>query len=417
MTPMIDRNLKKLYPKNILLLTNHLYEWAGSEMIIVELAEAYSARGAQVTIFANDISDEFIHKLVNYSFRVMKDSSNINLAEFDLIYCQHQVITKFLDQLLELDDAERPALLYAHLSPYGPLELPGPVVEPHFADLVVYNSPETGAKIKELGLDQNKSLLMPNPAPDAFFDVEDREGPLKRLLVVSNHLPKELSAALLLLEIKGVKVTRRGIKSRNVRITPRDLAEHDAVVSIGKTVQYSLAAGRPVYVYDRFGGPGWLVPANLKNAGWYNFSGRCCNLKLSPAKLASEILNGFLRSQNQRIELRQAAEEFRLSSWIEKTLLPAAQYQIASRSQVPRGLDEEVILAMRRESVMHLLAVDNRREARRAPLRDGVIPPVMQYSTFAYRVLYFLSRIGPKESRRGFRVFYKAMKAIRGKRG
>ena len=117
-----------------------------------------------------------------------------------------------MDQLLELDDLERPTVVYAHLSPYEPLELPGPVIEPHFADLIVHNSAETGAALKDLGLTQDKLLLMPNPAPDAFFGVAERDGPLKRLLLVLNHLPKELSAALPLLQKNGIEVTCRGIE-------------------------------------------------------------------------------------------------------------------------------------------------------------------------------------------------------------
>ena len=417
MTPTMAENLITFYPKNILLLTNHLYEWAGSEMIIVEFIEAYGAKGAHVTVFANDIGDEFVSKIVRYGCRVVDDAEKIDLSDFDFIYCQHQVVTKFLDQLLELGDSERPGVVCAHLSPYEPIEFPGPVIEPHFADLIVYNSPETCVALKELGLQPNRLLQMPNPAPDDFFDVADRDGPLKRLLVVSNHLPKELSATLPLLQRSGIEVKSRGINSRNVRVTPQDLSEHDAVVTIGKTVQYALAAGRPVYVYDRFGGPGWLTTENLDDASWYNFSGRCCHRKLSPAKLASEISAGFARSQSQRAELRLAAENFRLSSWIEETLFPAIKTKTMLRRRAPRELDVEVVQAMRRENAMYQLAVDSRRQARRARLLDGVLPIAMQHSVFAYRALYFLSRIGPKGSRRGFRVFYRAMKQNRGNMG
>ena len=90
-------NMTPVDPKNVLLLTNHLYEWAGSETIIVELIEAFVAKGAQVTVFANDIGDEFSCEISHLSgCRIVHDAADIELSEFDLVYCQHQVITRFL---------------------------------------------------------------------------------------------------------------------------------------------------------------------------------------------------------------------------------------------------------------------------------------------------------------------------------
>ena len=107
------------------------------------------------------------------------------------------------------------------------------------------------------------------------------------------------------------------------------------------------------------------------------------------------------------------AKRFHLSTWLEQALLPAVQTATDSRRRAPRKLDEGIIEAMRRESAMHLLAVDNRRQARRAQL----LPRAMQDSVFAYRTLYFLSRVGPKASRRGFRVIYHGFKVNRYSRG
>jgi hypothetical protein len=398
-------------PNNVLLLTNHLYEFAGSEMIVIELLEALSAKGTSVTVFANDMDRKFADVIVQLGGKIVDDATKIRLSEFDLIYSQHSVITLFLDQLLELDDLDRPAMVYAHLSPYHPLEFPGPIIEPNFADVIVHNSAETGAVLCGLGLDLNRLLLMPNPAPDAYFEVPNRNATLQRILVVSNHVPKELSKALKRLEKNGISVTYRGIESRNARVSPSDLADHDAVVSIGKTVQYALAAGRPCYVYDRFGGPGYLTPKNLESSSWHNFSGRCCHRKLLPDQLASEIQAGFSGAKADRNELRLIAEKFRLSSWLEESLFPTVAAAKASRKNDPRELDG--VKAMRRELSMYKFSIENIRTNRRVQLVDSVIPNIMKESVFAYRILYFLSRIGPKESRRGFRIFYSAMKRNR----
>jgi hypothetical protein len=65
------------------------------------------------------------------------------------------------------------------------------------------------------------------------------------------------------------------IGSEKPAITSAELLDHyDCVISIGKTVQYCLVQGIPVFLYDRFGGPGYLNESNYELAEYYNFSGR-----------------------------------------------------------------------------------------------------------------------------------------------
>ena len=53
------------------------------------------------------------------------------------------------------------------------------------------------------------------------------------------------------------------IGSEKPAITSAELLDHyDCVISIGKTVQYCLVQGIPVFLYDRFGGPGYLNESN-----------------------------------------------------------------------------------------------------------------------------------------------------------
>jgi hypothetical protein len=77
------------------------------------------------------------------------------------------------------------------------------------------------------------------------------------------------------------------------RVTPELIHEHDAVVSIGKTVQYALAAGVPVFCYDHFGGPGWLNDGNVEAAARHNFSGRGFTARDSASELVEEIGDGY----------------------------------------------------------------------------------------------------------------------------
>ena len=87
--------------------------------------------------------------------------------------------------------------------------------------------------------------------------------------MVSNHPPKELQEAMSLLSARGYQVDMLidAIGSEKPAITSAELLDHyDCVISIGKTVQYCLVQGIPVFLYDRFGGPGYLNESNYELA-------------------------------------------------------------------------------------------------------------------------------------------------------
>ena len=48
----------------------------------------------------------------------------------------------------------------------------------------------------------------------------------------------------------------------------------DAVITIGRSAHFSLAAGVPVFTYDHFGGDGWLRDESFEESFDYNFTGR-----------------------------------------------------------------------------------------------------------------------------------------------
>ena len=133
--------------------------------------------------------------------------------------------------------------------------------------------------------------------------------------MVSNHLPEEVVEALDLLKQSGVQVKRIGLPEASRRLTPSDIDEADAVMTIGKTVQYAFRSGCPVYIYDHFFGPGWLTPTNCESAEYFNFSGRCTPVRKSAQQLFGEL------SEVSREALDAVAEcpkRFELELWIDR---------------------------------------------------------------------------------------------------
>lgn len=292
----------------VLLCTNHMARWAGSELVILELAEEFRRRHHLVTVFANEVSGELREALQLCSASIAESTKQVDIFDFDIVYAQHHVLPLLIDCKKEVWTQRRkrfPVFIFNHLSPYNPFETPGPFVESAMADFIFGNSPETAERVRLFGVAFEKIEVFANPAPMSF---QSEHGPsnkqLERLLVVSNHLPEELDAALKMVKNKGVQVTRIGRHDTPKRVTPRLLRDHDAVVTIGKTAQYAVRSKRPVFCYDRFAGPGWIDSAiGYADAKNFNFSGRNSIGKRDAETLAEEIVAGFQSARSFFIDM------------------------------------------------------------------------------------------------------------------
>lgn len=160
------------------------------------------------------------------------------------------------------------------------------------ADAYFANSEETTRRLDELELPAPISVFY-NAAPAAYFrqppEVSRR---LRRITFITNHLDPALATALDQLSL-DIQVERIGLQFRQRLVSPDLTGRSDLLISIGKTTPYALAARMPVYVYDHFGGPGYLTADNFALTARFNFSSRCCERRLDPGELAREITAGY----------------------------------------------------------------------------------------------------------------------------
>ena len=311
----------------VLITTNHLRNFAGSEIVSFELIEYFLERDWIVDVYTHDLGDPLlgeIQKLPSWG-RLTLHVANLDeefAEEYDLIWVQHSILPPGLLRRLETDGVGAP-LVWHHLSSFMDVELPRhAALENQLAAVSMGMSPTTLERLGEFGIPADKLVLFDNPAPDAFADYS---GPavtgLHKLLVVSNHAPAEVREAMEILTGQGVEVTFLGVDDRPVRITPEVIAGFDAVLTIGKTVPYALSMGIPVYVYDHFGGPGWLDADNLEPAAHDSFSGRKEARQASATRIAGEIVEGFEPALEFVRDQRPVhAERWRLSRRITELL-------------------------------------------------------------------------------------------------
>lgn len=157
-----------------------------------------------------------------------------------------------------------------------------------------------------------------------------RPDQLTSILVVSNHLADDVSGAIELLRQSDIHVDHLGMGGREQIVRSDVLTSHDAIISIGKTVQYGLALGIPVYVHDHFGGEGWLSGRNFENELRYNFSGRATGVKKSSSEIAREIQDGFVAARRYvRAHQTDFQTRFAISAKVDSLLrqLPARAHR------------------------------------------------------------------------------------------
>ncbi len=291
--------------RRALFLTSQFFAYAGSEMTVLELAEELTARGWRCEIRAAVIGSPLGMRAFGKNVEIASLEGRIDVSGFDLVWCQHGSIANI--DYDKLSGAGRPLIVAVHLSPYTELEKVLHPYERELSDLVVANSEETRRSLPGW-IDVDDVIVSHNPAPATFFQPRTHRDKISSVLCVTNHLASELSHVLLHFERNmGVRVSRVGRGADLRRVEWRDVEMADLVIAIGKTVQYALASQTPVYVYDHFGGDGWVTARTLPEMSAFNFSGRPSRRRLSSDQIFEELTNDFSRVVQETKDISDAA--------------------------------------------------------------------------------------------------------------
>lgn len=266
--------------KNILITLLRADGLHGSVVYTAELGKYLNACGFNVYCATIDITDEIRRMFSECGIAFYRIDKLPMDVHYDLIWAHHFPLLPYLiARGLKYD-----RIINSSLSNILPVEKPIFFLEN--IDLILTLTDKTKRMFKiKYGCDKNKIIVLPNVAPDEFFDVNvDLPASVRHIAVVSNHPPHEIQK--LRHTIPHVSVEYFGLRNNNsVAITPALLSKFDVIISIGKTVQYAMAMGIPVYNYDHFGGSGYITPENIDIEEASNFSGRSFFTKKQHQKL------------------------------------------------------------------------------------------------------------------------------------
>ncbi len=308
----------------------------GSELVTLELIDYFIQHKTKVILYCAIIGGEVEKILKKKSVTIClanKPQLEIDKTNFDYVIIHHSLIPESL--LWKIHKGKfKGKIIWQHMSSYLALENPFLYkLESDISDIVLFNSKETEKALsKRIDISVNKKLVFANPVPDSFYQqTRKKSDTLKKVLVISNHPPDEVIEALGLLNKDGVKTEIIGLTSQQKIVDAKLLRSVDVVISIGKTVQYCIAVGTPVYCYDHFGGPGYLHATNFGLAKKYNFSGRGFKLK-TVNKIYKEVKNMYLNSQIDILSIRNHyGEEFKLSNTMQTVFAKLNSNPISSR--------------------------------------------------------------------------------------
>lgn len=275
-----------------LLLTSQFFAYAGSEIVIYEIANCLIERGYTVDIMAYALGSPMAYAATAKGANLTQLKDSIDVTGYDLVWSQHGSLA-FIDWEKLTFSPVRPLIVSAHLSPYANLEAFLHPYESRVADLVVFNSLETQKALTE-ACPTEKQYIFYNACPKDYFQTRAYRDTVKNITVITNHVAGELHPFILNCNRNlGISVNIIGYGYTQKLISPKDIIESDVIITIGKSAQYALASKTPLYIYDVHGGDGWVTRDNIEMMRDYNFSGRPQKRMISSEEILNEIVNGY----------------------------------------------------------------------------------------------------------------------------
>ena len=274
----------------VLLAVHHLEKRGGSELYVYELAQALAERGVNVAVFALLRGALAVQLESESGVTVFGPSDMLGVQRFapDIVHTPHLTTFHLMGEML-------PGVPRVHgiLGVVPALEQPPSnvaearrvfAVSERVAERVLARAPQLASVEIVRNWFDERQLVQLNP----YTVPDDRP---HRVLVVSRHRSPDRDAALAALEAERFAVvTRVGDRATDREITGTFLQQHDAVITIGRTVLLAGAVGVPCIVADQEMSDGLLTHDVVDRFAQKNFTGRSLRRAITAEHLRGEIL-------------------------------------------------------------------------------------------------------------------------------
>lgn len=305
--------------KRSVLLTNYqMTGFSGSELDTLNIANYFLSKDYDVTIF----TFRYGYPLLGEIDERIKIVTSMNIGDmkkkYNIIWAHHFPL---LDYLLFFQGISADYIHYVSLSSFTDYEcLPEYYNELNLNSILSY---EGKMVLKDENYDISNINIFTNYSPRECFDYKIKNHKLKKICIVSNHVPEELLQFVSYFNKtnKNSKIDIYGRGFNYTKVTPNILYKYDLVISIARTIYDALALGIPAYCYDRFGGDGYITTNNISDSYNFNFSGRFSHKKMNYIDLYNDITDNYSKSLKELTKLRKFAyENFCFEKMMDRTI-------------------------------------------------------------------------------------------------
>lgn len=249
----------------ILLANYQMNELTGSDTYTYTMAEALNRHGHNVVVFTpfpGIVSDNLSNDIP------VTNSLNLSSYKFDVAHVHHNVIAcKVREQFPDL-----PIISVCH----GTV----PFLEQPVLDLNIHKfiavSDEVFRHLQKKNVSKDKLEIIRNAVDiKRFYPEKPINEKLKNVLVLSNHVYGDTKKMIQDAAKKlNLNLTFIGKQTKAYFNIEEYINKNDLVITIGRGVLESMACGRVVLIYDKFGGDGVVTRELIHESKLNNFSGR-----------------------------------------------------------------------------------------------------------------------------------------------
>ena len=266
---------------NILITNHHLNLFGGSETFTFTLASALKDAGHAVEVLTVEFG-AVAEKLNAAGIPVHSDPGSVSFIP-DVIHAHHNSMA----MLARGAFPNTPMLFLSHGIVPG-LESPPSIntgiaifagVSEEVKENVLQNYNISDSVICRNGIDLERHYPLQEIRPKP-----------ERVLIISNHYSNEqLDLVQQACGIIGARLSMIGLQTQSVWDTETYINQNDVVISLGRGCLEGMACGRAVFIFDHFGGDGYLNRENYQEIRKHNFSGRRYRKKYTPETMAAEL--------------------------------------------------------------------------------------------------------------------------------
>jgi len=272
-------------PLRLLLATNHLQGWTGSETLLLTLVEGLHESGVHIVVYARYLDFAWAQSLAPAGVQFSDDLKQIQHLAFDVAHVQHN------NCLLDVRSAF-PCLpiIFSSLGVLPFLEQPVPFELGVVRHLAI--SEEVQAHLIAQGVSADRIEILRNLVCSRRFSPKHAIQPRPRHILTVSYKMDDVRKSLLRSAADSIGASIRFVGGAE-SLTQNELAaainQADIVVTIGRGVIEAMLCGRVPLVYDIHGGDGLVTPDNLESLRTCNFSGRRHGKDYTLAELLEEF--------------------------------------------------------------------------------------------------------------------------------